>query len=103
MIAAAVVTNSGDFAWQSSCPVSENGLPSLSTSCATPVASASLDNPGLHQTIGISAKNSLIDQLGTPYGLAYLASVDLEVNLQASLGRPAVLASPAQVLALYES
>ena len=84
-------------------PCSENGLPSLLTSCATLVASASRDNPGLNQTVGISAQNRLIDQLSPHDGLGYLASVDLERNLQASLGLPAVLASPGQALALYES
>ena len=69
-------------------PCSENDLPSLLTSCATLVASASRDNPGLNQTVGISAQNSLIDQLSPHDGLACLASVDLERNLQASLGRP---------------
>jgi fructokinase len=103
VITAAVVTNDGDFVWQSSCPVSENGLPSLLTSCTTLVTSASRDNPGLHQTIGISAQNSLIDQLSPRDGPACLASLDLGRNLQASLGRPVVLASPGQALALYES
>ena len=103
VIAAAVVTNGGDFVWQSNRPVSENGLPSLLTNCTTLVASASRDNPGLHQTVGISAQNSLIGQLSPHDGLACLTSVDLERSLQASLGRSAVLASPGQALALYES
>ena len=43
VIAAAVATNGGDFVWQSSCPVSKNGLPSLLTCCTTLVASTSRD------------------------------------------------------------
>ena len=66
---------------------------SLLTSCNTLVDTASRDNPGLKQTVGISAQNNLIDQLSTHDGLASLTSVDFERNLQASLGRPAVLAS----------
>ena len=103
MVAAAVVTDGGDFVWQNSYPIANNGLPSLLTSCATLVASASRDNPGLNQTVGISVQNRFIDQLSPHDGLGYLASVDLKRNLQASLGRPAVLASPGQALALYES
>ena len=103
MVAAAVVTDGGDFVWQNSYPIANNGLPSLVTSCNTLVDTASRDNLGLKQTVGISAQNNLIDQLSTHDGLASLTSVDLERNLQASLGRPAVLASPGQALALYES
>jgi hypothetical protein len=54
--AAAVVTNGAVFVCQISCPVSENGLASLLTSCTNLVASTSRDNPGLHQTVGISAQ-----------------------------------------------
>ena len=99
VIAAAIVTNGGDFVWQSSCPVEENGLPSLLTSCAALVETASRDNPGLHQTVGISSQNELIYQLRPHDDLGCLASVDV----QASLGRPAVMSSPGQALALYES
>ena len=61
VIAAAVVTNGGDFVWQNSYPVAENGLTSLLTSCTALVEMASRDNPGLNQTVGISVQNSLID------------------------------------------
>ena len=103
VIAAAIVTNGGDFVWQSSCPVEENGLPSLLTSCAALVETASRDNPGLQQTVGISSQNELIYQLRPHDDLGCLASVDVQRNLQASLGRPAVMSSPGQALALYES
>ena len=95
LIAAAIVTNGGDFVWQNSCPIAENDLPLL-TSCNALVDTASRDNPGLNETVGISAQSSSIDQLSPHDGLGYLASVDLKRNLQASLGRPAVLASPGQ-------
>ena len=78
-------------------------LPLFITCCTNLIASASRDNPGLHQTVGISAHNSLIDQISPHDGLACSASVDLERNLQASLGRLAVLASPGQALAINES
>ena len=103
MVAAAVVTDGGDFVWQNSYPIANNSLPSLLTSCNTLVDTASRDNPGLNQTVGISAQNSLIDKVSPHDGLACLASVDLERNLQASLGRLAVLASPGQALALDQS
>ena len=96
MVAAAVVTDGGDFVWQNSHTIAENDLPSLLTSCNALVDTASRDNPGLNETVGISAQSSSIDQLSPHDGLGYLASVDLKRNLQASLGRPAVLASPAQ-------
>ena len=53
MVAAAVVTDGGDFVWQNSYPIANNGLPSLLTSCNTLVDTASRDNPGLNQTVGI--------------------------------------------------
>jgi len=102
-ITAAIVTNGGDFVWQNSHPVAEDGLPSLLASCTTLVDMASRDNPGLNQTVGISAQRIFIDQPAPHDGLGCLASVDLMLNLQASLGRPVVLATPGQALALYES
>lgn len=60
---------------------------------------ASRDKPGLNQPVGISVPN----QPAPRDGLGCLASVDLKLNLQASPGRRAVLANPAQAPALYES
>ena len=103
LVAAAIVTHGGDFVWQKSYPVAEIDVPSLLTSCSTLVDMASRDNPGLDQTVGISAHSSFIDQPTPHDGLGRLAWVDLKLNLQASLGRPVVLASPGQALSLYES
>ena len=103
LITAAIVTHGGNFVWQNSYPVAENGLPSLLTSCNALVDMASRDNRGLNQTVGISAQSSFINQPTPHNGLGHLASVDLKLNLQASLGRPVTLASPGQALALYES
>ena len=64
---------------------------------------ASRESPGLNHTVGISAQSSFIEQPTPHDGLCSLASVDLKLNLQASLGRSVVLASPGQALALYES
>ena len=47
LISAAIVTNGGDFVWQNSYPVAENGVASLLTSCTTLVDMANRDNPGL--------------------------------------------------------
>ena len=103
VITAAIVTNGGDFVWQNSHPVAKDGLPSLLASCVTLVDMASRDNPGLNQPVGISVQSSFLAQPASHDGLGSLGSVDLRLNLQASLGRPAVLASPGQALALYES
>jgi fructokinase len=64
---------------------------------------ASRDNPSLNQTVGINVQCSFIDKASPHDGLGRLASVDVKLDLQASLGRPVVLASPGQALALYES
>ena len=103
VINAAILNDGGDFVWQNSHPVAEDGLASLLASCATLVDMASRDNPGLNQTVGISAQSSFIDQPAPHDGFGCLASVDLRLNLQASLGRPAILVTPGQALALYES
>ena len=55
-ISAAIVTNGGDFVWQNSYHVAENGVASLLTSVTALVDMASRDNPGLNQTVGISAQ-----------------------------------------------
>ena len=103
LISAAIVTNGGDFVWQNSYPVADDDAPCLLAKCSTLVDMASSDNPGLNQTVGISVARSVIEQPTPKVGLASFASVDFKHNLQASLGRPAVLASPGQALALYES
>ncbi len=103
LITAAIVTKDGDFVWQDSYPVEKDGAPSLLTGCTALVDMASRDNPGLNQTVGISAQSSFIDQPTPHDGIGSLTSVDLRRKLQASLGRPAVLVSPGQALALYES
>lgn len=103
LITAAIVTHGGDFVWQNSISISEVGLSALLSSCTALVEVASRDNPGLNQTVGVSAQSSFIDQSTPNDGLSFLASVDLKLNLQASLGRPAVMVSPGQALALYES
>lgn len=103
LISAAIVTNGGDFVWQNSYPVAKDGATSLLASCTALVDMASRDNRGLNQTVGISAQSSFVDQPTPHDGLGCLASVELKRNLQASLGRPVVLASPGQALALYES
>jgi hypothetical protein len=77
--------------------------PLFITSCTNLVASASRDNHCLDKTVGISAQNSLFGQISPHDGLVCSASLDLKRNLQVSLGRLAVLASPGQALALYES
>ena len=59
LISAAIVTNGGDFVWQNSCPVAEDGATSPLTSCTTLVDVASRDNPGLNHTVGISAQIKL--------------------------------------------
>ena len=103
LINAVIVTNGGDFVWQNSYPVEEIGLPSLLTCCTALVDMASRDTRGLNQTVGISAQSSFINQPTPHNGLGHFASIDLKLNLQASLGRPVVMASPGQALALYES
>ena len=92
-ITAATVTNSGDFVWQYTHPIAEDGLPSLLASCSTLVDMASSDNPCLEQTISINAQSSFIVQPNPHDNLTRLASVDLKLNLQASLGSPSALAS----------
>ena len=77
-------------------PCRKNGMPSLLTSCTTLVDMASRDNPGLNQTVGISAQNSFIDQLSPMMALACLASVDLRRKSTSQSRPPAVLASPGQ-------
>ena len=54
-LAAAIVTKDGDFVWQDSYPFDKDGAPSLLTGCTALVDMASRDNPGLNQTVGISA------------------------------------------------
>ena len=103
LITAAIFTNGGDFVWQNSHPVAGGDLPSLLASCTTLVDMASHDNPGLNQPVGISVQSDCLDHPAPHDGLGCLVSVDLRLNLQASLGRPTVLASPGQALALYES
>ena len=103
LIDAAIVTNSSDFIWQKSYPLEEDGVPSLLKSCTALVDMASRNNPSLNQTVGISVQTSFINKTSPHDGLGRLASVDMKTNLQASLGRPVVLASPGQALALYES
>ena len=103
LITAAIVTNGGDFVWQNSYPVAKSSPSSLLSSCVEIVGVASRDNRGLNQAVGISAQTSFVDQPTPRKGLGNLASVDLKLNLQASLGRPVTLASPGQALALYES
>ncbi len=103
VITAAIVTDGGDFIWRNSHIIEEDTVPCLLTSCATIVDLASRDHAYLSRTVGISARSGLMDQPNPPDGLRCLTSIDLKLNFQASLGRPAVLASPGQALALYES
>ena len=63
VVAAAVVTDGDDFIRQNNYPIAENGLPFLLTSCTALVYTASRDNSGLNQTVGISVQNRVIDQL----------------------------------------
>ena len=62
---------------------------------------ASRDNPGLNHTVGISVQSSSVNQPNSWDIFGCIASDDLKLNLQASLGRPAALASPGQALAPY--
>lgn len=66
LITTAIVTNGGDFVWQNSYPIAEDGVPSLLTGCTALVDVASSDNLALNQNVGISAQRSFIDQL-TPH------------------------------------
>ena len=64
---------------------------------------ASREHAVLTHMIGISVQSGFVGQPSPPDGLRCIASVDLKAYLQASLGRPFVLASPRQALALHES
>ena len=103
LITAVIVSNGGSLVWENSYPVAASDLTSLLTSCNALVDMASYENQDLNQTVGVSAQRSFIDQPPPHHELGHLESVDLKLNLQASLGRPVVLASPGQALALYES
>ncbi len=103
VITAAIITSGGEFIWYNSYPIVEDSAPSILASCAEIVGMASRDNPGLNQTVGLSAQICFTKQPSSPNCFGSLTSVDLKLNLQASLGRPAILANPGQALVQYES